>query len=77
MTTYIYESPDGGDTIYKRIAGTHARELHAVNENRQLKLKHQQRLALWENILSTAESDPALKTLLDNAEIYYSLKNSP
>lgn len=71
--TYIYESPDGGDTVYRRRAGSNQRELVQEGSLRRL----QQRSQLWRNILKAAESDPILQDMLDRVEIYHSLKDSP
>lgn len=71
--TYIYESPDGGDTVYRRRAGSNQRELVQEGPLRRL----QQRSQLWRNILKAAESDPILQDMLDRVEIYHSLKDSP
>ncbi len=71
--TYIYESPDGGDTIYRRTRGSTDRELIREGPLRKL----QQRSQLWRDIFRAAESDPILQDMLDRIEIYHSLKDSP
>ena len=73
IETYIYESPDGGDTIYRRTMGSVDREL--VREGPMHKL--QQRSQLWRKIFQAAESDPVLQDMLDRVEVYHSLKDSP
>lgn len=73
IETYIYESPDGGDTIYRRTMRSADREL--VREGSLRKL--QQRSQLWRNIFRAAESDPVLQDMLDRVEVYHSLKDSP
>lgn len=70
---YIYESPDHGDTLYRRKAGSNQRELVKEGPLRQKMLRSQ----LWRDIFESAESDPALARMIDNVEIYYHLKNSP
>ena len=70
---YIYESPDGGDTIYRRPFGTNQRELVREGPLRQKMLRSQ----LWRDIFQAAESDPVLKEMIDKTEVYYRLKNSP
>jgi len=70
---YIYESPDGGDTIYRRPFGTNQRELVPEGPLRQKMLRSQ----LWRDIFQAAESDPVLKEMIDKTEVYYRLKNSP
>ena len=70
--TYIYESPDSGDTIYRRLAGTNQREMVREGPLRKKVLRSQ----LWRDILQSAESDPVLKDMLDRVEVYYQLKNT-
>jgi hypothetical protein len=70
---YIYESPDKGDTVYRRRAGTNQRELVREGPLRKKVLRSQ----LWRDILQSAEQDPVLKDMLDRVEVYHQLKNSP
>lgn len=77
MTTYIYESPDRGETVYRREFGQTARELHHVSDkqrNIHNELKHGK---LWGSIHRASKSDPVLKEMLDQIEVYYALKNTP
>ncbi len=69
---YIYESPDSGDTVYRRLAGTNQREMVREGPLRKKLLRSQ----LWRDILQSAESDPVLKDMLDRVEVYYQLKNT-
>jgi hypothetical protein len=71
--TYIYESPDGGDTIYRRLAGSNQREMVREGPLRQKMLRSQ----LWRDIFDAAEKDPVLQDMLDKIEVYHRLKNSP
>ena len=71
--TYIYESPDSGDTIYRRLAGTNQREMVREGPLRQKMLRSQ----LWRDILLAAEKDPVLRSMLDKIEVYHRLKDSP
>jgi hypothetical protein len=68
---WIYESPDNGDTVYRRRPGGQDRELVREGTLRQL----QRRSQLWRDIFKTAESDPELKHMIDQAEVYYRLKH--
>ena len=77
MTTYIYESPDGGETVYRRMANSHLRELHYTSEYKKQKLQEQENTALWNDIRYYAKSDSVLKQMLDQIEVYYTLKNIP
>ena len=71
--TYIYESPDNGDTIYRRPFGTNQRELVQEGPLRKQMLRSQ----LWREIFQAAESDPVLQEMLDKVEVYHRLRNSP
>jgi hypothetical protein len=71
--TYIYESPDGGDTVYRRRAGSNQRELVQEGPLRKQMLRSQ----LWREIFQAAESDPVLREMLDKVEVYHQLRNSP
>jgi hypothetical protein len=71
--SYIYESPDSGDTIYRRLAGTNQRELVREGPLRQKMLRNQR----WQQIFQAAETDPVLQEMLDRIEVYHSLKTQP
>ena len=73
IETYIYESPDGGDTVYRRRPGSVHREMIQEGPLRKKMLRNQ----LWQDIVASAESDPVLKDMLDQIEIYHRLKDSP
>lgn len=69
----IYESPDGGETIYVREHGSTQRQLHsqsprAVSLHEQLKEDQ-----LWGNIRRAAKTNPTLKQALDEAILIYTL----
>jgi len=70
---YIYESPNGGDTIYRRPFGTNQRELVREGPLRQKMLKSQ----LWRNIFQAAETDLVLQEMIEKIEVYHRLKDSP
>jgi len=71
--TYIYESPDGGDTVYRRMVGSVDREMIREGPLRKKMLRNQ----LWRDIFTSAESDPVLQEMLNRVEIYHRLKDSP
>ena len=73
IETYIYESPDGGDTVYRRTPGSLDREMIKESPFRKKMSRNQ----LWLDIVASAESDPVLKDMLDRIEIYHRLKDSP
>ena len=69
---YIYESPDGGDTVYRRLPGTSQRDL--IKEKTQDLRDQILEAKLWGEIRRMAETDEGLRELLDRAIIYYNLK---
>lgn len=66
----IYESPDGGQTIYQRELGRQRR--------RQISGTATQALAgrrlLWTEILLAAEADSELQHMIQQVEVYYTLR---
>jgi len=71
---YIYESPDGGHTVYRRHPGKLDRELVSIDPETQDKLDGLKHDKLWGNIRRASKSDPALREMLDAVVIYYNLK---
>jgi hypothetical protein len=71
--TYIYESPDGGETVYRRKFGQTTREIHSISEE---KAKWDQRVneeMLWSKIVQASKSNPALQVALEHARVIYEL----
>jgi hypothetical protein len=77
IETYIYESPDGGDTVYRRRFGDIQRELHSISDKKRSQIDSLIKDKLWGDIHRAAQSDPVLKDMLDQVEIYHRLKDSP
>lgn len=73
LVPYIYESPDGGDTIYRRRMGDPQREQVRAGPVQKRLLRSQ----TWRDILRAGESDPVLADMLDRVEVYHALKDSP
>lgn len=74
--TYIYESPDNGETIYRRLFGSNVqdRELYKISEKKKTFYQDLQRNKLWGEIHRAAERDPAIKEMLDQIVVYHTLK---
>lgn len=71
----VYESPDGGDTIYARPIGSGIDQRVLIRPGVfQKEIKHNE---LWHSIHTAAKQDTHLKEMLDQIEVYYHLKNSP
>lgn len=73
----IFESPDGGDTVYVRQPGSVERTVYY--ESPRKKKLHEQLLhsKLWGDIHRAAQTDPVLQRMLDQIEVYHRLRNSP
>ena len=72
MTKYIFESPDGGETVYRREFGEQHKEL--VKGDPGSKLQEAQRLYHWKNIFDQANEDSELHEMIERVEVYYRLK---
>ena len=73
---YIFESPDGGHTVYRRHPGKLDREMVTIDSYAQDKIESLREDKLWGNIRRAAKSDPALKEMLDQVKVYYELKHN-
>jgi hypothetical protein len=71
MEPWIYESADGGDTVYRRRVGDTDRELVREGTLRRL----QRRSQLWREIFNAADIDPELQHMIDQVEVMYILKH--
>jgi hypothetical protein len=71
----IFESPDKGKTVYRRLPGTSQRELYSdiMSDGSTF---HEQLVAdqMWGNIRRMARTDEGLQELLERAIVYYNLK---
>ena len=74
IETYVYESPDGGDTIYWRRMGDPHRELHSISDHKRTLIDDLRKNKLWGEIHRAAKQDPVLKEMLDQIEVYHTLK---
>jgi hypothetical protein len=74
LETYVYESPDGGETVYRRRPGDTERELHKVSDRKKTLIDDLRKNKLWGEIHRAAERDPVLKEMLDQVEVYHTLK---
>jgi hypothetical protein len=69
----IYESPDGGETVYVREFGGTQRQLHIQSPRAVSILDQLAEDKLWGDIRRTAKTNPALKHALDEAVLIYTL----
>ena len=68
---YVYESPDGGDTVYQRLPGTSARDLYRENLANLDQIREDR---MWGEIRRMAKTDPGMQELLQQVVVYYNLK---
>lgn len=72
--TYIYESPDGGETVYAREAGSTNREMIGQSTKSKSLLEKMQEDKLWGEIRRAAKQDIILQNMLNEVEVYFRLK---
>ena len=75
-TAIIYESPDGGGTVYGRYAGTNDRWIVGYSHEHENKLEQIKEDKLWGEIRRAAKNDPRLQTELDRVKLIYQLSKN-
>ncbi len=74
ITEYtVYESPDGGKTIYARKSGEKDRYLHSIDPDTVKQLAKVADDLMWMEIRQMAEHNPALQKAIDNVILIYKL----
>lgn len=73
---WIYESPDGGITVYRRLANSTERELIANSPSAWVEARRNTALRRmrWYKMLDDAVDDPILSDMIERVETYYALK---
>ena len=73
LNTYImiFESPDGGKTVYGRLAHTIQREELTTQDPAQVDLNNL--WFIWRDILTASKTNATLKDALDRAHVIYEL----
>ena len=74
--TYIFESPDGGNTVYRRECGKIDRELHSISEEKRNWDQQLEEEMLWVKIAQASRTNPALKAALEQARVIYELSRN-
>ena len=69
----IFESPDGGRTVYARQPGSTNRELYSQEPALQQELKDLENSKRWVEILQARKDNPELDHLCEQVEILYEL----
>jgi len=73
----VFESPDGGRTVYARRPGESKRELHYQDPNLQQELKDLERSKRWVEIFQSRRDNAELDHLCEQVEILYELSRKP
>lgn len=73
IMTYIYESPDGGNTVFRRVSGSACRELHSVSEQKRKWDQQVEEEMLWVKVFQASRTNPALQQALERALVIYRL----
>ena len=70
----IFESPDGGKTIYSRKSGETDRTLVYEDPEAKKEKFFKERWIEWRDILKASEDNPGLKDLIEKVELFYRLQ---
>jgi hypothetical protein len=72
----VYESPDGGETVYSRPFGSTEKKLHSMSERARDLLVEAEQTVLWQEIRAAAKTNPTLQKALDRAILIHKLSNN-
>jgi hypothetical protein len=72
----VYESPDGGETVYVRPFGSTERKLHSMSERARDLLVEAEQTVLWQEIRAAAKTNPTLQKALDRVILIHKLSNN-
>ena len=70
----IYESPDGGKTVYSRKSGETSRQLHSIDPAFKKEQELASRWAKLKEAVYMADTDPTLNDAISKVEMLYALK---
>ena len=69
----IYESPDGGKTVYARKSGSSNRELYSQDPELQQLSEELENSKRWIEIFQARKDNPELDRLCEQVEVFYEL----
>jgi hypothetical protein len=69
----IFESPDGGRTVYARQPGSTQRTLHSQDLELQQELAELEQQKRWVDIFQARQGNPELDRLCEQVEVLYEL----
>lgn len=72
----IYESPNGGRTVYARRPGSNHREVHLQDPELEKELAEMKQQERWQMILAARATNPELNHLCEQAELLYELSKT-
>ena len=72
----VYESPDGGETVYVRPFGSTERKLHSMSDRARDLLVEAEQTMLWQEIRAAAKTNPTLQKALDRAILIHKLSGN-
>lgn len=72
----IYESPDGGRTVYARRPGDKTRELHLRDPLLEKELAELERQKRWTEIFHERKSNSILDEMCEKVELFYILSKT-
>jgi hypothetical protein len=70
----VFESPDGGRTVYARRPGSDKRELHWQDPNLQQEIRELESQKRWVDIFQARRDNVELNDLCEKVELLYELK---
>ena len=73
----VFESPDGGRTVYARRPGETKRELHFQDPKLQQELKELESQKRWVDIFQARRDNNELDHLCEQVELLYELSRRP
>lgn len=77
ITEYtIFESPDGGETIYARMSGTSDRIKISESDHVREIRKAGDEMRLWQDICRAAKTNSALQEAMDRVILLYHLSKA-
>lgn len=71
---YIYESPDGGKTVYRRVSGKLERELHYEDPEHKKQQEITNRWVKLKEAVAMATTDTTINDAIEKVELLYALK---
>ena len=69
----IFESPDGGRTVYARTPGSLERKMHWQDPSVQRELEELEAQKRWVDIFQARRDNPELDRLCEQIEVFYEL----